>query len=838
MAELSLKQITDKLNTEFTGEQRKLVFWYDDKGDFAEDIDNIELNQAKVYKLTKNNQFQTKFFLEREDTTTNYLLYAPFPKPPVAENHLEDTLLYSKRFYADRASLLAADLGIEEKYKSVIEKHIKFFGNKERLQRFYELEIDHFKEENILIGLMSAICKIKVCSFDEVLRVLITEDDLLKNKYLAEFSKYDLEGAFWKTLEQQFGFSMDNPDLYKLVISMFVTYTDKCINQDLPKNWRKFISYKSGNMIAFLDHLRNHILYREKYDELSDNVANFLSVAEELANYQPELLVDCDAFACIDVQMIRWMVERLNAEDCLAKLGEYSIPEICEMRTKMHFGRKYKLVYQMLESAFWIVNDANNQVPAGFKKIIDNYTTEGYLMDYHYRIFYFNYDQLEDRSELEDLRDLVENIYTNEYLGKLLPKWNQGLSELESLACVPLQRDFFHRFVRTSNVKTVVIISDAMRYEVGRQLYQKMLDNPKCTVKLQVMLSVLPSYTRLAMEALLPHKTLELTEDFKEVIDGKYAIDLMTRQAVLQSYVPDSRCVSFDEIKNSKSAELRDLFTGQSVVYVYHDQIDNIGEHEENAVFEACEKAVQDIAALIQKVAAGGNTYHFIVTADHGFIYKRDKVTASSKIGGLSDEERLVKRRYIISKQPIAEDGVCNIGLGHMLGNDDQRVISYPCSTNVFSTPGNAGLHYVHGGSSPQEMLVPVLDIKMEKGAAQTKTVEIMLVSLVQKITSLVTILDFIQCDSISDVMKGTTYKLYFISDHNEKISNENIYIADKREQEVQKRLFRLRFTFKNKNYDKSEKYYLVAYDENNHTELFRHQVLMDVAFLSDFDLQ
>lgn len=40
MAELNLKQIVDKLNTEFTGEHRKLVFWYDDKGDFAEDIDS------------------------------------------------------------------------------------------------------------------------------------------------------------------------------------------------------------------------------------------------------------------------------------------------------------------------------------------------------------------------------------------------------------------------------------------------------------------------------------------------------------------------------------------------------------------------------------------------------------------------------------------------------------------------------------------------------------------------------------------------------------------------------------------------------------------------------
>ena len=31
MAELNLKPIIDRLNAEFTGETRKLVFWYDDK---------------------------------------------------------------------------------------------------------------------------------------------------------------------------------------------------------------------------------------------------------------------------------------------------------------------------------------------------------------------------------------------------------------------------------------------------------------------------------------------------------------------------------------------------------------------------------------------------------------------------------------------------------------------------------------------------------------------------------------------------------------------------------------------------------------------------------------
>ncbi len=85
MAELNLKQIIDRLNAEFVGDTRKLVFWYDDKADFAEDLENVELENAKIYRLQPDNQFYTKYFLERVDTTTNYLVYAPFPKPDVRE---------------------------------------------------------------------------------------------------------------------------------------------------------------------------------------------------------------------------------------------------------------------------------------------------------------------------------------------------------------------------------------------------------------------------------------------------------------------------------------------------------------------------------------------------------------------------------------------------------------------------------------------------------------------------------------------------------------------------------------------------------------------------------
>lgn len=110
---------------------------------------------------------------------------------------------------------MSVDLGIEEKYKPIIERHIKFFGNKERLQRFYDLETTNFNEENILTGIMSAMCKTQTNSFEEVIRVLITEDTLLDNKYLEEFTKYNIDSEFWKLCEQQFGFSMDAPEFGK-----------------------------------------------------------------------------------------------------------------------------------------------------------------------------------------------------------------------------------------------------------------------------------------------------------------------------------------------------------------------------------------------------------------------------------------------------------------------------------------------------------------------------------------------------------------------------------------------------------------------------------------------
>jgi uncharacterized protein (TIGR02687 family) len=837
MAELNLKQIIDRLNAEFAGDTRKLVFWYDDKAEFEEDMQGVRLENAKVYYLQRDNQFYTKYFLERVDTATNYLIYAPFPKPETADNHLEDTLLYSKRFFADRAALLLADLGIDEKYRPLIEKHIKFWAEKKRAQRFYDLEIENYNETNILVGIMAALCFARTYSFEDVVRVVLTGGGLADNSFLAEFERYDLLDAFWKLCEQHFGYTDVKPTLEKLIVAMFVTYTAKYIGAELPKPWKMLQSYKSGNIIAFLDNLMNSVIYRETYDALSAHVAKSLNAGTVFAGYLPEDLLGCDTFLCIDQIIIKWMTDRLLNEDIGAKLGTLTIPQVCEKRQKMHFGPQMEQSYSLLDSAYHLITAAAYHCPDGFKAIVDTYRNTDCQIDSAYRRFYFAYDQLADAADFETLRELAENIYTNEFLAKLLPKWNAGLVDGDSLTSIPAQVDFFSRHIKNAKDRVVVIISDALRFEVGRELFQRMQDAPKCvSAKLEIQLGVLPSYTRLGMAALLPHKSLAMTDDYQVLVDDVLCDSLAGREKVLQSYVPGSVCVQFDDMKALKKMELREIITGKQVVYIYHNQIDARGDklNTENEVFSACQEAIQEIIDLIHRIAVGANTIHFIVTADHGFIYKRDKVTESGKIGGVSDKGAFVNRRFIVSSAPVVDNGIANMSMGTVLRNNDPKVVSFPVSSNVFKVAGG-GQNYVHGGSSPQEMLVPVIDIRMEKGHIKTKNAEIALVSMIQKITNKITILEFIQSEPVSDTVKATTYKMFFVSEDNERVSNEVSLFADSRDPDALKRMFRMKFQFKDKRYDRDKQYFLVVYDDNTGLEVFRHPMLMDLAFADDF---
>ena len=833
MAELNFKQITDKLNDEFTGSIRKLIFWYDANAEFEEDIDTLELKNAKILHLERDNQFYVKYFLERQDTTTNYLVYAPFPKPDIRENHLADTIRYSREFFADRASLLCDDLGIDDRCKPTIQKYITFFNSKERTQAFYAFELNGYTDSIIEDAMMSVFCKSKAASFEEVVRCILADGELEDNKYLTEFAKYGLDEAFWQHCDSVFGYSDNDPTLEKLAMSLFVTYTQKSIYTDVPVSWQKFISYKSGNVLAFMDNMMNSMIYGKNYDLLSERMYRALDAKKAFDTMQPEDLLDCTVFAGIDEVLVKWIIGRLEAEDVEAKLNGKTIPEICVYRRKKHYGSRFHDAYSALENAHAIITPNLYSPMSSVDAVANNYINKAYQTDRRYRYFYYYFDRLDDYSLFETVRELVEKIYTNEFLNSIVSNWSKSFVEDEGHTRLDNQLDFFSKYVKYKKERVVVIISDALRYEVGRTLFEKLQEDERCEAKISAMQGVLPSITSFGMAALLPHKEVTIGNDYKVLCDGLPCADLKQREAILQIAKPNSRCIQFDEIKNSSQTKMREILTGQDVVYVYHNQIDARGDKtaSENEVFVACEEAVTEIIKLIRDINARGNTHSFIITADHGFIYKRDKLTESDKISGIEN----AGKRYAISDTSITLDGAVSIPMRSYLHNDNEyRYILSPVGSDLFKAPG-AGLNYVHGGCSPQEMIIPVIEVKTERNRVDTVNASIDLVSLTNKITNLNVKLDFLQTEAVSDTVKETTYRIFFIDEDRNRISNENMYHADCKETEATKRVFTLRFTFKNQTYSRTKRYYLLAVDDKTGLETLRREVIMDIAFASDF---
>ena len=219
---------------------------------------------------------------------------------------------------------------------------------------------------------MSVLCKTRTASFEEVVRVVLTDSGLQGNKFLADFEKYDLLPAYWRLCEDYFDYTDSNPTLEKLVVTMFVTYTDRYIDTELPKAWKSFVSYKSGNIIAFLDNLMNSLLYRDRYNELSEIVATGLNAASTLESVNVEDLLRCDAFSFIDQMIIRWIVGRLLVEDTGAHLKGMTIPLICQERRKRHFGDIYKEQYHLMEHAYFLILQAKYHCPEDFKGLSAN----------------------------------------------------------------------------------------------------------------------------------------------------------------------------------------------------------------------------------------------------------------------------------------------------------------------------------------------------------------------------------------------------------------------------------------------------------------------------------
>lgn len=840
---MDLQNIQEQLNTEFAKESTRIIFWFDDKGEYEDEVAELCLDNATLHVLDGANWLYTKWLLHEQDTEGKYLVYAPFSRPSDAENPLADLYYYSVPYYTDRISQMSQEIGIDNRFKEHMAQYNNFWKNKVRIEKFKSLGIDHFNVEMIDIGLIAVLTEVKIANFEEIVRQLLLTD---ATEYIKALENNNLLERFWQLCNKYFGYDAENPNLDDLAACMVITYAASALKKSVPTVMKSYVLKKRNDVVVFVRNIMDNVSYRKQYDELAEKIDKSLrftaKISDEIKKDTGSIqLVDifaCDAFGGIDDILINWCLDKLNDEILDAQIDGMNIAQIADQRISkaFHYGEKYQNEYKAIKYAYLMMKSVSlMEYTSDVAVLVQDYQKETYLIDSYYRWFYYAYDQIEENDRFSEARVRVENIYSNTYLQKLVPKWNDGLND-ETIASIGLikQEDFFKHYLRAYDGKdrVIVIISDALRYECAKELMSKLELDEKCDARMDAMIGVLPSVTSLGMASLLPRKELYVDADMNVTVDGNSCGDIVSRDKVLKVQNENNIAVSFDEIYKNRG-RAKELLQEKNVVYVYHNQVDARGDKQasENEVFRACEEAIKEIVELIHQLTGDVSATKYIITADHGFLYKRDKLQEFDKVSFRKEICEYSNKRFLLTMEKVDEQGMLSRARAYL----DKLYVTTPIGADIFKVSGG-GQNYVHGGSSIQEMLIPVIEVKTAKGKMKTDFVDVILTSVSRKVTNLITYFDFIQTEKVTEVMKARNVIAYFATEFGEKISFDVPLVANSREDAPEKRAYHEKFTLKSREYKYGDKYYLHLVDANDDKNILHsYKFMIDIAFVDDF---
>ena len=142
---------------------------------------------------------------------------------------------------------------------------------------------------------------------------------------------------------------------------------------------------------------------------------------------------------------------------------------------------------------------------------------------------------------------------------------------------------------------------------------------------------------------------------------------------------------------------------------------------------------------------------------------------------------------------------------------------------------------YVHGGSSPQELIVPALEVNVMRGSSQKEPVDVKLMTSRRRINGLAITLEFYQTEKISDSISKAAYSVYFEDANGNLITNKTSYYADSKAEASSERFTKFTFDFINRSYEINEKVYLILKDLDTNVEKERVEFSVDNPFAGVF---
>lgn len=842
--------------------RRRIVFWFDEDGEFDEFFDRIELEGVKLVRQTKTNNFAVKKLLAKDEPDANFLVYRPFSVPD-EENWLLDMELYGETFRADRVSIQMETSGLSanEALRDCVKKYRKFFNSSRLCKALKARNVVPSSADRLETAIMATLAKTEKSTPDAVVKATLKAGRVAdENAIYQKFVEYGIVDSFWRMVRLRSGYPKEEgqtPDLAEFATHLTLTAASQTAPGELFAGLQNRVSFPHRSYC-----------YGFVSDWIhSDDASDLKEIAREVErDLKPDLsklfghflvseIENTEVFPCVNEVILGKLASGIDEDDA------DEIVRTVEKRRARAWYDEFKDYYECVLSlakmkAFYRAHEA------GFHtleptKVWEEYTSEYYVMDTYYREFHERYFNIENSAYHEtltdlfkDVRDKVEGLYSNWFLGALGENWTnaseENLSEHGRILEVPLQTDFYRDYVASASAKIYVVVSDALRYEVAAALAKRLETDPKmkANVALKSVQGIFPTITPFGMAALLPHQKLTV-----ETKNGKLAVlvdgisaDVENREKILKAAEPASVALKYAELVDMKGAERQARVKGMKVVYIYHDAIDHAGHNDDASVFQACKAAIEQIENTARIIANEWGGANIVITADHGFLYTNKPLAESDKAEKTTEKnlEVEVGRRYAIMKKGAAPALLAPV---KFVDPDAPFDAFTPRSVLRIALSGGGSKQYVHGGASLQEMVVPVIEYHFLRNQSKTylnnkskydsRPVEIKLLSAIRKIGNKSFALNFYQSEPVGGALQPATYRLYFVDAANQPVSDEPKIIADKTGDESRDREFRVRFHLKERKFDAADDYYLVVVDEDGR-ETLRETFQIDVPLAFD----
>ena len=242
------------------------------------------------------------------------------------------------------------------------------------------------------------------------------------------------------------------------------------------------------------------------------------------------------------------------------------------------------------------------------------------------------------------------------------------------------------------------------------------------------------------------------------------------------------------------------------------------------------------------KMMNNANFTHFLVTSDHGFIYQNHPIQESDFLQIPNSENILYKnRRFLIGKNLPDHMGLKKFTSKQINLKGDFEV-QIPKSILRIRIQGS-GSRFVHGGTSLQEIVIPILKIKKARENDIEKVGFIIYKTTSNSITGSILSIKVSQDKPISEKIQPITLRFGIFNKEGLLLSNLRDILLDKLSEEIREREFNVILNLTSeKNLSKNKDVYLIIYEFDPQTGVLNEKEKItyidrrSIEFTKDFE--